>query len=134
MQITVIGTGYVGLVVGACLSETGNDVVCADVDPQKIAGLKDNVLPIFEPGLEDLVTRNQKERRITFTTDIPSAIARAEVIFIAVGTPPDEDGSADLRHVLNVANQIGACHAAAAKLFQPRPEQELLVLLKRREQ
>ena len=107
MQITVIGTGYVGLVVGACLSETGNDVVCADVDPQKIEGLKDNVLPIFEPGLEDLVTRNQKERRLTFTTDIPSAIARAEVIFIAVGTPPDEDGSADLRHVLNVANQIG---------------------------
>jgi len=107
MQITVIGTGYVGLVVGACLSETGNDVVCADVDPQKIEGLKDNVLPIFEPGLEDLVTRNQKERRLTFTTDIPSAIARADVIFIAVGTPPDEDGSADLRHVLNVANQIG---------------------------
>jgi UDPglucose 6-dehydrogenase len=107
MQITVIGTGYVGLVVGACLSETGNDVVCADVDPQKVEGLKDNVLPIFEPGLEDLVTRNQKERRLTFTTDIPSAIARAEVIFIAVGTPPDEDGSADLRHVLNVATQIG---------------------------
>ena len=107
MQITVIGTGYVGLVVGACLSETGNDVVCGDVDPQKIEGLKNNVLPIFEPGLEDLVTRNQKERRLTFTTDIPSAIGRAEVIFIAVGTPPDEDGSADLRHVLNVANQIG---------------------------
>jgi UDPglucose 6-dehydrogenase len=107
MQITVIGTGYVGLVVGACLSETGNDVVCGDVDPQKIESLKNNVLPIFEPGLEDLVTRNQKERRLTFTTDIPSAIGRAEVIFIAVGTPPDEDGSADLRHVLNVANQIG---------------------------
>ncbi len=107
MQITVIGTGYVGLVVGACLSETGNDVVCADVDPQKIQGLQNNILPIFEPGLEDLVTRNQKERRLTFTTDIPSAIGRAEVIFIAVGTPPDEDGSADLRHVLNVAALIG---------------------------
>ncbi|MGH7710006.1 MAG: UDP-glucose dehydrogenase family protein [Gemmatimonadaceae bacterium] len=107
MQITVIGTGYVGLVVGACLSETGNDVVCADVDPAKIEGLKNNLLPIYEPGLEDLVTRNQKERRLTFTTDIPSAIARADVIFIAVGTPPDEDGSADLRHVLDVAVQIG---------------------------
>jgi UDPglucose 6-dehydrogenase len=107
MRITVIGTGYVGLVVGACLAETGNDVVCADVDPAKIEGLKNNVMPIFEPGLEDLVTSNQKERRLTFTTDIPSAIGRADVIFIAVGTPPDEDGSADLRHVLGVAAQIG---------------------------
>jgi UDPglucose 6-dehydrogenase len=107
MQITVIGTGYVGLVVGACLAETGNDVVCADVDPAKIEGLQKNVLPIYEPGLEDLVSRNQGERRLVFTTDIASAIARAEVVFIAVGTPPDEDGSADLRHVLNVADQIG---------------------------
>ncbi len=107
MQITVIGTGYVGLVVGACLAETGNDVTCADVDPGKIEGLKQNVLPIYEPGLEDLVTRNQKDKRLTFTTDIPSAIGTAEVIFIAVGTPPDEDGSADLRHVLDVAGQIG---------------------------
>ncbi|MGQ0642948.1 MAG: UDP-glucose dehydrogenase family protein [Gemmatimonadaceae bacterium] len=107
MQITVIGTGYVGLVVGACLAETGNDVVCADVDPGKIEGLKRNALPIYEPGLEDLVTRNQKERRLTFTTDVSSAIAHADVIFIAVGTPPDEDGSADLRHVLDVGGQIG---------------------------
>lgn len=107
MQITVIGTGYVGLVVGACLAETGNDVVCADVDPAKIEGLKNNVMPIYEPGLEDLVTRNQKEQRLTFTTDVPAAIGHGDVIFIAVGTPPDEDGSADLRHVLNVAAQIG---------------------------
>jgi UDPglucose 6-dehydrogenase len=107
MQITVIGTGYVGLVVGACLAETGNDVACVDVDPAKIEGLQRNVLPIYEPGLEDLVERNQREQRLWFGTDIPAAIKRAEVIFIAVGTPPDEDGSADLRHVLDVAAQIG---------------------------
>ncbi|MGQ0537609.1 MAG: UDP-glucose dehydrogenase family protein [Gemmatimonadaceae bacterium] len=107
MRITVIGTGYVGLVVGACLAETGNDVACADVDPEKIAGLTRNVMPIFEPGLEDLVARNQKEGRLRFTTDIAAAIGQGEVIFIAVGTPPDEDGSADLRHVLDVAAQIG---------------------------
>ncbi len=108
MQITVIGTGYVGLVVGACLAETGNDIACVDVDPAKIEELQHNILPIYEPGLEDLVARNQKEQRLTFGTDIPAAIRRAEVIFIAVGTPPDEDGSADLRHVLDVAAQIGA--------------------------
>jgi UDPglucose 6-dehydrogenase len=107
VNITVIGTGYVGLVVGACLAETGNPVVCADVDQGKIDGLKRNVLPIYEPGLDDYVERNQAQGRLTFTTDIPSAIGSADVIFIAVGTPPDEDGSADLRHVLAVAEQIG---------------------------
>jgi UDPglucose 6-dehydrogenase len=103
----VIGTGYVGLVVGACLAETGNDVVCADVDTRKIEALLDNKIPIFEPGLEALVVRNQAQRRLTFTTDVAGAVAGAEVVFIAVGTPPDEDGSADLRHVLNVADAIG---------------------------
>ncbi|HWZ57977.1 MAG TPA: UDP-glucose/GDP-mannose dehydrogenase family protein [Gemmatimonadaceae bacterium] len=107
MNISVVGTGYVGLVVGACLAETGNDVVCADVDPVKIEGLKRNQLPIYEPGLEPLVERNQQQNRLSFTTDVPAAIASARVIFIAVGTPPDEDGSADLRHVLAVADQIG---------------------------
>lgn len=107
MNITVVGSGYVGLVVGACLAETGNDVVCADVDPKKIEGLKQNRLPIYEPGLESLVERNQAQARLSFTTDVASAIASANVIFIAVGTPPDEDGSADLRHVLSVAEQIG---------------------------
>ncbi len=107
MRITVVGTGYVGLVVGACLAETGNDVVCADVDVGKIDGLKRNQLPIYEPGLEEYVARNQATGRLVFTTDIPSAIASAEVIFIAVGTPPDEDGSADLKHVLAVADAIG---------------------------
>jgi UDPglucose 6-dehydrogenase len=107
VNITVIGTGYVGLVVGACLAETGNPVVCADLDQQKIDGLKQNVLPIYEPGLDDYVARNQSQGRLAFTTDVPKAIASADVIFIAVGTPPDEDGSADLRHVLAVAEQIG---------------------------
>ena len=107
MNITVVGTGYVGLVVGACLAETGNDVHCADVDQKKIDGLKKNVLPIYEPGLEDLVERNQTQGRLAFTTDVAAAVARADVIFIAVGTPPDEDGSADLRHVLAVADTIG---------------------------
>jgi len=107
MNITIVGTGYVGLVVGACLAETGNDVVCADVDQGKIDGLKRNVLPIYEPGLESLVERNQQQGRLEFTTEVPAAIASADVIFIAVGTPPDEDGSADLRHVLAVAEQIG---------------------------
>ena len=111
MRITVIGTGYVGLVVGACLAETGNDVIGADTDSAKIDKLRQNVLPIYEPGLDDYVERNQAHGRLTFTTDIPKAIGAAEVIFIAVGTPPDEDGSADLRHVLAVAEQIGR-HAA----------------------
>jgi UDPglucose 6-dehydrogenase len=107
VNITVIGTGYVGLVVGACLAETGNPVVCADLDQNKIEGLQRNILPIYEPGLDDFVERNQSQGRLRFTTDVPAAIASADVIFIAVGTPPDEDGSADLRHVIDVADQIG---------------------------
>ena len=107
MNITVVGTGYVGLVVGACLAETGNDVVCADVDAAKIDGLKQNVLPIYEPGLEPLVERNQAQRRLRFTTDVAGSVGTADVVFIAVGTPPDEDGSADLRHVLAVAELVG---------------------------
>jgi len=107
VNITVIGTGYVGLVVGACLAETGNPVVCADLDQAKIEGLQKNVLPIYEPGLDAYVERNQSQGRLRFTTDVATAISTAEVVFIAVGTPPDEDGSADLRHVLAVAEQIG---------------------------
>jgi UDPglucose 6-dehydrogenase len=108
VNITVVGTGYVGLVVGACLAETGNSVTCADVDAAKIDGLTRSVLPIYEPGLDDYVERNQKQGRLAFTTDIPAAVRSADVVFVAVGTPPDEDGSADLRHVLDVAEQIGA--------------------------
>jgi len=107
VKVAVAGTGYVGLVVGACLAETGNDVVCADVDASKIDGLKQNRLPIYEPGLEPLVSRNQREGRLHFTTDVGAAIDRSDIVFIAVGTPPDEDGSADLQHVLAVARTIG---------------------------
>jgi UDPglucose 6-dehydrogenase len=107
MNISVVGTGYVGLVVGACLAETGNQVVNADVDVAKIDGLKRNVLPIYEPGLDRLVERNQAAGRLSFTTDVASAVGQSDVAFIAVGTPPDEDGSADLRHVLAVAETIG---------------------------
>ncbi|HEV8401199.1 MAG TPA: UDP-glucose/GDP-mannose dehydrogenase family protein [Gemmatimonadales bacterium] len=107
MKVAVVGTGYVGLVVGACLAETGNDVSCADVDAKKIDGLKQNRLPIYEPGLEPLVARNQREGRLQFTTDVGAAIERSDIVIIAVGTPPDEDGSADLQHVLAVARTIG---------------------------
>jgi UDPglucose 6-dehydrogenase len=107
MRIAVVGSGYVGLVTGACLAETGNDVICADIDQNKIARLKQNDIPIYEPGLEDLVRRNQAEGRLAFTTEVGQAIASARVVFIAVGTPPGEDGSADLQHVLAVAKLIG---------------------------
>src|SRR3712207_4397070 len=107
MHIAVVGSGYVGLVVGACLAETGNDVVCCDIDARKIARLTAGELPIYEPGLEPLVERNLKEGRLAFTTAVGEAVAAAEIIFIAVGTPPGEDGSADLQHVLAVAETIG---------------------------
>jgi len=107
VKVAVVGTGYVGLVVGACLAETGNDVVCADVDASKIGLLQQNKLPIYEPGLEPMVVRNQRDGRLTFSTDVAQAVERSEVIFIAVGTPPEEDGSADLQHVLDVARTIG---------------------------
>jgi UDPglucose 6-dehydrogenase len=107
MHVAVIGSGYVGLVAGACFAETGNDVVCVDVDADKIARLQRNEVPIYEPGLEPMVRRNQEEGRLTFTTDIGAAIRSSRVIFIAVGTPPGEDGSADLKHVLAVAKQVG---------------------------
>jgi UDPglucose 6-dehydrogenase len=107
VNISVIGTGYVGLVVGACLAETGNSVCCADIDKKKIEGLRKNDIPIYEPGLEPLVERNQKEKRLSFTTDLKEAIGSADVIFIAVGTPPGEDGAADLKYVLQVAELIG---------------------------
>jgi UDPglucose 6-dehydrogenase len=97
----------VGLVAGACLAETGNDVICADVDPRKIARLRANDVPIYEPGLEQLVARNQAEGRLRFSTDVGAAVEHGKVVFIAVGTPPGEDGSADLQHVLSVARTIG---------------------------
>ncbi len=107
MKVTVIGSGYVGLVAGACLAETGNEVVCADVDAAKVRRLQQNDVPIYEPGLEPLIVRNQAEGRLRFTTDLGDAIRHGRVIFIAVGTPADEDGAADLQHVLDVARAIG---------------------------
>ncbi len=107
MNIGVIGVGYVGLVAGTCLAESGNDVIAADMDEGKIALLKQNRIPIYEPGLEELIARNAKEGRLKFTTDIDQAIRDSEVIFIAVGTPSNEDGSADLSAVYEVARRIG---------------------------
>ncbi len=107
MKIAVIGTGYVGLVTGTCLAEVGTDVACIDIDQKKIEGLKDGIMPIYEPGLENLVVKNYKKRKLHFTTDIADGIKDADVAFIAVGTPPGEDGSADLQYVLAVASQIG---------------------------
>ena len=107
MQVAIFGTGYVGLVSGTCLAEVGHRVVCVDVDQAKIQGLQRGVVPIYEPGLEPMVRANHAAGRLTFTTDAAAAVASAEVIFIAVGTPPDEDGSADLQYVLAVAHTIG---------------------------
>ncbi len=107
MNVAVIGTGYVGLVTGVGFAETGNSVICADVDASKIERLQRNRIPIYEPGLEPMVQRNQTEGRLAFTTDVGAAVEASDIAFIAVGTPQDEDGSADLRHVLEVATLIG---------------------------
>ena len=107
MKITVVGTGYVGLVSGTCLAEVGNDVLCLDVDPEKIRILEEGGIPIYEPGLQDMVRRNVAAGRLHFTTDIEKAVQHGTVQFIAVGTPPDEDGSADLQYVLGAARNIG---------------------------
>jgi UDPglucose 6-dehydrogenase len=107
--IAIIGTGYVGLVSGACLSDFGHRVVCVDIDEKKIEKLKAGKVPIYEPGLEDVLARNIAAERISFTTDAGSAIAASEIVFVAVGTPPADDGSADLRYVEAAARQIGAC-------------------------
>ncbi len=107
MKIAVIGTGYVGLVTGTCLAEDGNEVVCVDIDKQKVAKMQKGEIPIYEPGLEALFHRNIKEGRMTFTTDLANAITGVSVIFLALPTPPSEDGSADLSYVLGVADQLG---------------------------
>ena len=108
MKIAIIGSGYVGLVVGTCFADTGNRVTCVDVDEAKIARLRRGELPIYEPGLEELLLRQVGEGRLFFSTDVAGAVQAAQVVFIAVGTPQDEDGSADLSHVLSVADTIGA--------------------------
>ena len=106
MKIVVVGTGYVGLVVGACFAENGNDVICVDNDASKVRALKRGRVPIYEPGLEELVSRNQSEKRLTFTTALARAVRASQIIFIAVGTPQDEDGSADLEQVFDVARAV----------------------------
>src|SRR3569833_1490107 len=107
MKVTIFGSGYVGLVAGASLAEVGNEVLCVDIDQSKISMLNEGRIPIYDPGLDNLVQNNAKAGRLAFTTDIAAGVAHGLFQFIAVGTPPDEDGSADLSHVLSVANSIG---------------------------
>ena len=107
MKIAIVGSGYVGLVTGTCFAEVGIDVVCVDIDKKKIDNLKEGIIPIYEPGLEEMVHRNMKKGRLQFTTSIAEALENCEVLFSAVGTPPDEDGSADLQYVLSVARDCG---------------------------
>ncbi len=107
MKISIVGTGYVGLVTGTCFAETGVEVACIDIDEAKVARLNEGKSPIYEPGLEPMIRRNLEKGRLTFTSDMKSSVKDSEVVFIAVGTPPDEDGSADLQHVLTVARAVG---------------------------
>src|SRR5436190_10893444 len=107
MKIAVVGTGYVGLVLGACLAENGNDVICVDKDASKIGRLEAGEIPIYEPGLEEIVRRNRAEERLTFSTWLGPAVQASDIVVIAVGTPQGEDGAADLQHVLAVARDIG---------------------------
>jgi UDPglucose 6-dehydrogenase len=107
MKITIVGTGYVGLVTGACFAEVGIDVICVDIDEKKIENLKNGILPIWEPGLEDIVIRNHQKGRLSFSTKLSESLEGVSVVFGAVGTPPDEDGSADLKYVLQVAKEVG---------------------------
>ena len=107
MKIAIVGSGYVGLVSGACFAEMGVEVICVDIDADKISRLKNGIIPIYEPGLDELVTRNVEAGRLSFTTSLESILNDVEVVFSAVGTPPDEDGSADLKYVLEVAKTFG---------------------------
>src|SRR5215204_3456571 len=107
MNITVVGTGYVGLVTGTCFAETGNHVICVDIDERKVKSLQAGKLTIYEPDLDTLFERNVKHERLTFTTNLAEAVDGAQIIFLALPTPPGEDGSADLRYILGVANDLG---------------------------
>ena len=107
MNIAVVGTGYVGLVSGTCLAETGNQVICVDIDENKVEKLRNGHVPIYEPGLEIVFERNVKQGRLHFTTDLAESLREAQVVFLALPTPPGEDGSADLSYILRVANDIG---------------------------
>ena len=116
MKVTIIGSGYVGLVTGACLAEQGNNVFCLDLDPKKIEILNSGGVPIYEPGLKEMIERNRSAGRLQFSTDIAASVAHGDIQFIAVGTPPDEDGSADLQYVVAAARNIG-CHASTPKVI-----------------
>ena len=116
MKVTIIGSGYVGLVTGACLAEQGNNVFCVDVDPKKIAILNSGGVPIYEPGLKEMIERNRAAGRLQFSTDIAASVAHGDIQFIAVGTPPDEDGSADLQYVVAAAHNIGR-HMSTPKVI-----------------
>ncbi|MCX7245033.1 MAG: UDP-glucose/GDP-mannose dehydrogenase family protein [Burkholderiales bacterium] len=116
MKVTIVGSGYVGLVTGACLAEIGNDVFCLDLDPKKIATLNAGGVPIFEPGLKEVIERNRAAGRLQFSTDVAASVAHGEIQFIAVGTPPDEDGSADLQYVVAAAQNIGR-HMTSPKVI-----------------
>lgn len=107
MNVGIVGTGYVGLVTGACFSEMGMNVTCIDIDKKKIEKLQNGQIPIYEPGLQEIVQRNSKKGRLHFATDLASVLDSLSVVFVAVGTPPGEDGSADLSYVLNVASEFG---------------------------
>ena len=107
MKLTIVGAGYVGLVAGTCFADSGNDVICVDVDAAKIKTLNAGKVPIYEPGLEELIRKNVREKRLSFSTDLPAAVGQSEVVFIAVGTPEGENGDADLKHVLAAAKQVG---------------------------
>ena len=126
MNITVVGTGYVGLVSGACMAEVGNRVLCLDVDAAKIKILQDGDIPIHEPGLLEMVQRNVAAGRLNFTTDIKQAVEFGEVQFIAVGTPADEDGSADLQYVVAAARNIGK-HMTAPKIVVDKSDRKSVV-------
>jgi UDPglucose 6-dehydrogenase len=107
MKLSVIGTGYVGLVTGTCFAETGNEVICVDIDTEKVKAMKKGIVPIYEPGLETIFQRNIKQGNLTFTTNLTVAVKKSDIIFLALPTPPNEDGSADLKHILDVAEQLG---------------------------
>ncbi|HNA58626.1 MAG TPA: 2-dehydropantoate 2-reductase N-terminal domain-containing protein, partial [Chitinophagales bacterium] len=107
MKISVIGTGYVGLVTGTCFAETGNHVICVDIDATKVQRMQQGEIPIYEPGLETIFHRNIRQGNLQFTTDLKSAVEATDIIFLALPTPPNEDGSADLKYVLQVAEDLG---------------------------
>ncbi|MCA9000662.1 MAG: UDP-glucose/GDP-mannose dehydrogenase family protein, partial [Planctomycetes bacterium] len=119
MRITVIGTGYVGLVAGTCFAESGNTVTCIDIDEAKVRKLKDGIVPIYEPGLEELMRRNVRDGRLHFTTSYEEGLKDSQIAFIAVGTPPGEDGSADVKYVLAAVSELAARLQAGQSTAKP---------------